>query len=56
MSQELDIVEPIDGALSFIYSLIHTFTLYQKPTMSHAFMQGIYYNQAMIYILEEFTF
>lgn len=56
MSQELDIVEPINGALSFIYSYFHIFTHYQKPTMSHAYMQGIDYNQAMTYILKEFTF
>ena len=32
MSQTPDIVEPIDGALSFIYSYIHAFSPCQVPT------------------------
>lgn len=52
MSQELDILGPIDGALSLIYSYIHLFTLYQGPTMSHAYMQGIGHDGGMIISLK----
>lgn len=56
MSQELDVFEPIDGALSFIYSYIHAFTLYQVSAMSHAHKQGTGHDGDMIYVLEELMF
>lgn len=56
MSQELDVLEPIDGALSFICSYIHAFTLYQVSQMSHAHKQGTGHNRDKIYVLEELMF
>lgn len=40
MFQELEVLEPIDGALSLVSSYIHAFTLHQVPAMSHAHKQG----------------
>lgn len=56
MSEELDGLEPIDGALSFVYSYIQAFTLHQVPAMSHAHKQGTGHDGDMIYVLEELMF